>query len=78
MEINSKSIAKELLREDLAIVLSALSPRERDVLRLRFGTDDGRKRTIEEISKLFGVTEKEISDMEAKALSKLKHPNIEK
>ena len=51
-----KTVASELLREDLAEVLCTLSPRERDVLRLRFGMDDGRQRTLEEVGQLFGVT----------------------
>ena len=70
-----KTVALELLREDLAEVLSSLSPRERDVLRLRFGMDDGRQRTLEEVGQLFGVTRERIRQIEAKALRKLRHPN---
>ena len=70
-----KTVAHELLREDLAEVLSGLSPRERDVLRLRFGMDDGRQRTLEEVGQLFGVTRERIRQIEAKALRKLRHPN---
>ena len=70
-----KTVASELLREDLAEVLSTLSPRERDVLRLRFGMDDGRQRTLEEVGQLFGVTRERIRQIEAKALRKLRHPN---
>ena len=70
-----KTVAHELLREDLAEVLSSLSPRERDVLRLRFGMDDGRQRTLEEVGQLFGVTRERIRQIEAKALRKLRHPN---
>ena len=73
-----KTVAHELLREDLAEVLSSLSPRERDVLRLRFGMDDGRQRTIEEVGQLFGVTRERIRQIEAKALRKLRHPNRSK
>ncbi len=73
-----KTVAHELLREDLAEVLSSLSPRERDVLRLRFGMDDGRQRTLEEVGQLFGVTRERIRQIEAKALRKLRHPNRSK
>ena len=73
-----KTVASELLREDLAEVLSTLSPRERDVLRLRFGMDDGRQRTLEEVGQLFGVTRERIRQIEAKALRKLRHPNRSK
>lgn len=71
-------VAHELLREDLAEVLRSLSPRERDVLRLRFGMDDGRQRTLEEVGQLFGVTRERIRQIEAKALRKLRHPNRSK
>ena len=73
-----KTVASELLREDLAEVLCTLSPRERDVLRLRFGMDDGRQRTLEEVGQLFGVTRERIRQIEAKALRKLRHPNRSK
>ncbi len=73
-----KTVAHELLREDLAEVLSGLFPRERDVLRLRFGMDDGRQRTLEEVGQLFGVTRERIRQIEAKALRKLRHPNRSK
>ena len=73
-----KTVAHELLREDLAEVLSSLSPRERDVLRLRFGMDDGRQRTLEEVGQVFGVTRERIRQIEAKALRKLRHPNRSK
>jgi RNA polymerase primary sigma factor len=74
-EAPAHSVAHELLREDLTEVLSGLSPRERDVLRLRFGLDDGRQRTLEEVGQLFGVTRERIRQIEAKALRKLRHPN---
>ena len=73
-----KTVASELLREDLQEVLCTLSPRERDVLRLRFGMDDGRQRTLEEVGQLFGVTRERIRQIEAKALRKLRHPNRSK
>ncbi|MEB3245724.1 MAG: RNA polymerase sigma factor RpoD [Vampirovibrionales bacterium] len=74
-EAPANAVAHELLREDLSEVLSGLSPRERDVLRLRFGLDDGRQRTLEEVGQLFGVTRERIRQIEAKALRKLRHPN---
>jgi len=74
-EAPAHAVAHELLREDLTEVLSGLSPRERDVLRLRFGLDDGRQRTLEEVGQLFGVTRERIRQIEAKALRKLRHPN---
>ena len=73
-----KTVESALLREDLAEVLCTLSPRERDVLRLRFGMDDGRQRTLEEVGQLFGVTRERIRQIEAKALRKLRHPNRSK
>ena len=73
-----KTVAHELLREDLAEVLSGLSAREKDVLRLRFGMDDGKQRTLEEVGQLFGVTRERIRQIEAKALRKLRHPNRSK
>ena len=76
--IEDKDVAHELLREDLAEVLGSLSPRERDVLRLRFGIEDGKQRTLEEVGQLFGVTRERIRQIEAKALRKLRHPNRSK
>jgi DNA-directed RNA polymerase sigma subunit (sigma70/sigma32) len=69
------SVTQQLLREDFLEVMAGLSVRERDVLRLRFGLDDGRQRTLEEVAQLFGVTRERIRQIEAKALRKLRHPN---
>ena len=74
-ETPASSVTQELLREDIIEVMASLSPRERDVLRLRFGLDDGRQRTLEEVGQLFGVTRERIRQIEAKALRKLRHPN---
>ncbi|WP_430204088.1 RNA polymerase sigma factor RpoD [Planktothrix agardhii] len=68
-------VSKNLLREDLEKVLDTLSPRERDVLRLRYGLDDGQMKTLEEIGEIFNVTRERILQIEAKALRKLRHPN---
>ncbi|MCL1494660.1 MAG: RNA polymerase sigma factor RpoD [Pseudanabaena sp. Salubria-1] len=74
-ETPDDQVAKSLLREDLESVLGTLSPRERDVLRLRYGLDDGRMKTLEEIGQIFNVTRERIRQIEAKALRKLRHPN---
>jgi RNA polymerase primary sigma factor len=75
IENPEQDVAKNLLREDLEGVLANLSPRERDVLRLRYGLDDGRMKTLEEIGQIFDVTRERIRQIEAKALRKLRHPN---
>ena len=67
-----------LLKEQLAEVLKTLTPREEKVLRLRFGLDDGRPRTLEEVGKEFNVTRERIRQIEAKALRKLRHPSRSK
>ncbi|MBW4658100.1 MAG: RNA polymerase sigma factor RpoD [Drouetiella hepatica Uher 2000/2452] len=74
-ETPEDQVSKNLLREDLESVLGTLSPRERDVLRLRYGLDDGRMKTLEEIGQIFNVTRERIRQIEAKALRKLRHPN---
>ncbi len=74
-ETPEDQVSKNLLREDLEKVLDGLSPRERDVLRLRYGLDDGRMKTLEEIGQIFNVTRERIRQIEAKALRKLRHPN---
>lgn len=70
--------AYELLKEQLESVLDILTDREENVLRLRFGLDDGRTRTLEEVGKVFGVTRERIRQIEAKALRKLRHPSRSK
>jgi len=75
IENPEQDVAKNLLREDLEGVLATLSPRERDVLRLRYGLYDGRMKTLEEIGQIFDVTRERIRQIEAKALRKLRHPN---
>jgi RNA polymerase primary sigma factor len=67
-----------LLKEQLEEVLSTLTEREQKVLRLRFGLDDGRARTLEEVGQVFGVTRERIRQIEAKALRKLRHPSRSK
>ena len=67
-----------LLKEQLVEVLKTLTPREEKVLRLRFGIEDGRTRTLEEVGKEFNVTRERIRQMEAKALRKLRHPSRSK
>lgn len=67
-----------MLREQLIDVLDTLTPREQKVLRLRFGLDDGRARTLEEVGKEFDVTRERIRQIEAKALRKLRHPSRSK
>jgi RNA polymerase primary sigma factor len=67
-----------LLKEQLEDVLNTLTPREEKVLRLRFGLDDGRARTLEEVGQIFSVTRERIRQIEAKALRKLRHPSRSK
>ena len=70
--------AYTMLKEQLAEVMSTLTPREAKVLRLRFGLDDGKARTLEEVGKEFEVTRERIRQIEAKALRKLRHPSRSK
>ena len=70
--------AYTMLKEQLAEVMSTLTPREAKVLRLRFGLDDGKARTLEEVGKEFDVTRERIRQIEAKALRKLRHPSRSK
>ena len=73
--VPADAAAFTLLKEQLVEVLSALPAREQKVLRLRFGLDDGRARTLEEVGKEFNVTRERIRQIEAKALRKLRHPS---
>ena len=66
------------MKEQLADVLKTLTPREEKVLRLRFGLEDGRPRTLKEVGKEFNVTRERIRQIEAKALRKLRHPSRSK
>jgi len=70
--------AQTLLKEQLEEVLDTLTDREENVLRLRFGLDDGNVRTLEQVGKVFGVTRERIRQIEAKALRKLRHPSRSK
>ena len=70
--------AYEMMKTQLENVLDTLTDREENVLRLRFGLDDGRTRTLEEVGKVFGVTRERIRQIEAKALRKLRHPSRSK
>ncbi|QNT64968.1 RNA polymerase sigma factor RpoD [Weissella koreensis] len=72
------SAAYQMLKEQLESVLDTLTDREENVLRLRFGLEDGRTRTLEEVGKVFGVTRERIRQIEAKALRKLRHPTRSK
>jgi DNA-directed RNA polymerase sigma subunit (sigma70/sigma32) len=73
-QIGPNSITFDLLREDIIQVMAELSPRERDVLRIRFGLDDGHQRTLEEVAKLYGLTRERVRQIEGKALRKLRGP----
>jgi RNA polymerase primary sigma factor len=74
----AEAAAFTLLKEQLIDVLDTLTEREEKVLRLRFGLDDGRARTLEEVGKEFNVTRERIRQIEAKALRKLRHPSRSK
>lgn len=68
-------VSEKFLREELERVLSTLTNREQTILRLRYGMDDGRERTLEEVGKIYNVTRERIRQIEAKALRKLRHPS---
>ena len=74
----SEAASFRLLTEQLEGVLNTLTSREEKVLRLRFGLEDGRARTLEEVGQVFGVTRERIRQIEAKALRKLRHPSRSK
>ncbi len=74
----SDSVAFTMLKDQLLLVLDTLTPREEKVLRLRYGLDDGKPRTLEEVGKEFNVTRERIRQIEAKALRKLRHPSRSK
>lgn len=74
-ETPEEKAVQSLMREDLENVLNTLTPRERDVVRMRYGFDDGKMKTLEEIGTTFDVTRERIRQIEAKALRKLRHPN---
>lgn len=67
-------VESSLLRDDLEHVVNSLTPRERDVVRMRYGLDDGRAKTLEEIGRVFEVTKERVRQIESKALRKLRHP----
>lgn len=69
------SATDELLRGDIEQVLNSLLPREREVIRLRYGLDDGRERTLEEVGQLFGITRERVRQIEFKAMRKLRQPD---
>ena len=73
--VPAEAAASTLLKEQLVEVLGTLTEREQKVLRLRFGMDDGRARTLEEVGREFNVTRERIRQIEAKALRKLRHPS---
>ncbi len=76
--VPADAVAFTMLKEQLLDVLGTLTEREQKVLRLRFGLDDGRARTLEEVGSIFGVTRERIRQIEAKALRKLRHPSRSK
>lgn len=78
METPAESTTFIMLKEELLGVLETLTPREQEVLILRFGIKDGKTRTLEEVGKVFGVTRERIRQIEAKALRKLRHPSRSK
>jgi RNA polymerase primary sigma factor len=71
----SDAASRQMLKEQMDDVLNSLSEREKEVLIMRFGLEDGRTRTLEEVGKQFGVTRERIRQIEAKALRKLRHPS---
>ncbi|MBU0579950.1 MAG: RNA polymerase sigma factor RpoD [Candidatus Margulisbacteria bacterium] len=78
VDVPDDQVVRDLLKEDLTEVLATLTERENMVLRLRFGLDDGRPRTLEEVGRVYEVTRERIRQIEAKALRKLRHPTRNK
>ena len=78
MPAPAEAAAFSMLKEQLVEVLDTLTDREQKVLKLRFGLDDGRARTLEEVGRRFDVTRERIRQIEAKALRKLRHPSRSK
>ncbi len=74
----AEAASHQLLKEQVQDVLDSLTPREKKVLVLRFGLEDGRSRTLEEVGREFNVTRERIRQIEAKALRKLRHPSRSK
>jgi RNA polymerase sigma factor (sigma-70 family) len=74
-ETPEDQVSKNFLRKDLESVLDTLSPRQRDVIRMRFGLDDGRDKSLQEIGNIFNLTRERIRQIEANALLRLRHPN---
>jgi RNA polymerase primary sigma factor len=70
-----EGVTRSMLKEDLLDALGTLSQREREVIKLRFGLEDGEEKTLEQIGQQFGVTRERIRQLEAKALRKLRHPS---
>lgn len=75
VESPEDAIGKQLLKQDLERVLCTLNPREKEVLRLRYGLDNGRMKTLEEIGHVFKVTRERIRQIEANAMRKLRQPS---
>lgn len=75
MPVPEEEAAYSILREQIAEVLETLTDREQQVIRLRFGLDDGHQRTLEEVGKLFNVTRERIRQIEAKAIRRIKQPS---
>ena len=75
MESMDTSTERDILKDGLNTILNDLTEREQRVIRLRFGIDDGKARTLEEVGTIFDVTRERIRQIEEKALRKLKHPN---
>ena len=74
----TEAVSHQLLKEQVDDVLYTLNEREAKVLSLRFGLEDGRQRTLEEVGQVFGVTRERIRQIESKALRKLRHPSRSK